>query len=204
MKLKDNRLSVKEAADFIGVHTNTIYDWINDGRLIADKEGKSYKINHMSVVDMYSARSIVDGDKQVIVGINKVKESVLSDLRFSAGRTFQQMRNAIDKFEEFYKDHNDVLISDTIEFSRVLKEEPHNLAETAKRNMDSLYKPYDIQHDLILNLKDEIDKHMELYNFMLSLDNFQRQKKSNESTVDDILNLQKFAMSFAQEDGVEE
>lgn len=38
--MPDNRMSVKDSANFIGVHTNTIYKWIKEGKLRADKEGK--------------------------------------------------------------------------------------------------------------------------------------------------------------------
>nr|DAK84460.1 MAG TPA: helix-turn-helix domain protein [Caudoviricetes sp.] len=34
---KDNRMTVKQAADFLDVHTNTIYDWLRDGKY---KNGK--------------------------------------------------------------------------------------------------------------------------------------------------------------------
>ena len=69
MSKKDLRMTVKESADFLGVHTNTIYDWIREGRLKADKEGKSYKIDHMSVHELAMAKSTVDKEKQLLISI---------------------------------------------------------------------------------------------------------------------------------------
>ncbi|WP_155550108.1 helix-turn-helix domain-containing protein, partial [Paraclostridium sordellii] len=82
---KDSRLSVKQAADILGVHTNTIYGWMKDGRLRADKEGKSYKINHMDVLNIYNSKNRVDKDREVLLSTQIVREEALDLLSIKAG-----------------------------------------------------------------------------------------------------------------------
>lgn len=38
-------MNVKEAANVLGVHTNTVYAWIDEGRLAATKKGVSWDIS---------------------------------------------------------------------------------------------------------------------------------------------------------------
>ena len=167
MKTKDNRLSVKEAAEFIGVHTNTIYEWIKEGILKADKEGKSYKVDHMSVFDVYSSRNIVDEKKQVILGMQNIRESLLNDLRFSSLETFYKIVDSVDYIKKFDIEHE--------------KEWDSN------RTLEYMYKKDYEKNKIILELKKHIDKHVELNNLIVSLENIQKQKQQKEMSFNDTL-----------------
>jgi len=47
--LRDTTLSVAEAADVLGVHENTIYQWIDGGTLSAFKRAARWRIRRESV-----------------------------------------------------------------------------------------------------------------------------------------------------------
>lgn len=179
---KDNRMSVKQAADFIGVHTNTIYDWIKEGRLRADKDGKSYKINHMDVLDIYSAKTRVDEDKEVIVSTQIVKEEAKKVLHIKGFRLLSNMERWINKALEYDEEHSKKI-------SKLYDET--DLIKQSKDFMELLEKNDNDKLDILLKARKEIEEFYAMYDFTEKLNQMYRYKEEQRNTLDEELEMRK-------------
>lgn len=179
----DNRLSVKQSADFIGVHTNTIYDWIKEGKLRADKEGKSYKINHMDALDIYTSKTRVDEDKQAIVSTQIVKKEAKTVLHTKCHRLLFNMQRWINEVIE----HNE-------EYSKKMNEMHKNEPDTLKQSsthLELFEKLEDEKLEILLNARKEIEDFYAMYDFIEKLDQMARYKEEKRKTLDEEIELTK-------------
>ncbi len=169
---KDNRMTVKQAADFLEVHTNTIYEWIKEGKLRADKEGKSYKINHMDVFHVYTSKTKVDDFKSVVIGIQKTKEEVNKVLHIKCYRLLRKM----DKW-----------VKQAANYSREYVEGISEL------NNDEYIESYnDMQNnklEILLNARADIESFYRTVDLISSLEELYKYKEQHRTTLDEELAL---------------
>lgn len=181
--MPDNRMSVKDSANFIGVHTNTIYEWIKEGKLRADKEGKNYKINHMDVLDIYSSKSRVTKDKDTLVSIQNVKEETLEILNTKCFSLIKDMEFLIEKVtnlnEKYFKDLNQFNERE----KDIIKQSDYHFKSKSKLDRDIL--------NLILDLREKIESFYDLSDFMKTLDKMYKYKNNTKKTVNEELELTK-------------
>lgn len=180
---QDNRLSVKQAADFIGVHTNTIYDWIKEGKLRADKEGKSYKINHMDALDIYTSKTRVDEDKEVIVSTQIIKKEAKKVLHIKGFRLLSDMQRWINEVIECDKEH-----------SKKMEELHINETDIIKRSndyMELLEKLDDDKLEILLKARKEIEDFYAMYDFIEKLNQMYRYKEEQRNSLEEELEITK-------------
>lgn len=180
---RDNRLSVKQAADFIGVHTNTIYDWIKEGKLRADKEGKSYKINHMDALDIYTSKTRVDEDKEAIISTQIVKKEAKAVLHTKGNRLLSNMERWINKVIECNE-----------EYSKKMYEISTNEADIVKRSsahLELFEKLEDDKLEILLKARKEIEDFYAMYDFIEKLNQMYRYKEEQRNTLDEEIELTK-------------
>lgn len=180
---QDNRLSVKQAADFIGVHTNTIYDWIKEGKLRADKEGKCYKINHMDALDIYTSKTRVDEDKEAIVSTQIVKEEAKKVLNIKGFRLLSNMERWLNEVAECNK-----------ELSRkreeIIKNE-HDIIKKSNSYLELYEKLDDDKIEILVKAREEIEDFYAMYDFIEKLNQMYRYKEEKRNTLDEELELTK-------------
>jgi excisionase family DNA binding protein len=51
MKIKQNLLTIKEVAEYLGVHTSTIYKYAQQGKIPAFKLGKDWRFTRKHIDD---------------------------------------------------------------------------------------------------------------------------------------------------------
>ena len=197
---KDNRMTVKQAADFLDVHTNTIYDWLRDGKLRADKEGKSYKINHMDVFNLHLSKTKVDEDKQVLVGAQTVKDESYKMLAIMSSVLIRSTFNTC--CEEYAKYHNN---SNKLMMELNDKHEKEEITlEELSTEQKKIYKYLDdLIIGLLLKARENIESFYSMYDFMENLDKFYKHKEKEKNTLDEELqSTQEFRKSLEDEDYV--
>lgn len=180
---RDNRLSVKQAADFIGVHTNTIYDWIKEGKLRADKDGKSYKIDHMDALDIYTSKTRVDEDKEAIVSTQIVKREAQTVLHTKCHRLLLNMERWINE-----------VIECSEEYSKKMYELSINEADFIKKSsvqLELFEKLEDDKLDILLKARKEIEDFYAMYDFIEKLNQMSRYKEEKRKTLDEEIELTK-------------
>lgn len=180
---RDNRLSVKQAADFIGVHTNTIYDWIKEGKLRADKEGKSYKINHMDALDIYTSKTRVDEDKEAIVSTQIVKKEAKIVLHTKGSRLLSNMERWINKAIECNEEYSKKMYELSINEADIIKQSSAYLELFEKLEDDKL--------EILLKARKEIEDFYAMYDFIEKLNQMSRYKEEKRKTLDEEIDLTK-------------
>lgn len=184
---RDNRLSVKQAADFIGVHTNTIYDWIKEGKLRADKEGKSYKINHMDALDIYTSKTRVDEDKEAIVSTQIVTKEAKTVLHIKGHRLLSNMERLINKVIEYNEEYSKKMEELHNKETDIIKQSKYHMELYEKLDNDKL--------DILLNARKEIEDFYAMYDFIEKLNQMSRYKEEQRKTLDEELELTKSLMT---------
>lgn len=151
---QDNRMTVKQAADFLEVHTNTIYEWIKEEKLRADKEGKSYKINHMDVFHVYISKTKVDDFKSAVIGIQKTKEEVNKVLHIKCHRLLRNMDKWVKQADYYSREHVKVIgklnNDEYIEYYNNMENDKLEILLNARADIESFYRTV----DLISNLEE--------------------------------------------------
>ena len=186
MEKRDNRLTVKQSADFIGVHTNTIYEWIKEGKLRADKVGKSYKINHMDVLDIYSSKTRVDKDKEVLVSTQVVTDKAKDILTTKATRLILSMSRLIEEQRQYNENIRKEIFSieENDKSKSIDIEKENNILDL----MDSSrYKNI----ELLLNVREEIESFYKMCDFIDGLNQIYRYQDERRCTLDEELSLEK-------------
>lgn len=187
MSKKDLRMTVKESADFLGVHTNTIYDWIREGRLKADKEGKSYKIDHMSVHELAMAKSTVDKEKQVLISIELVRKEYEETLDRQGFQVLHKMESMVNEYLEFSEKINEEMLNEEKEKSDNIDDiiaSSQNLNEKLELKNKKLI-------DLLLGAREEIEFFYESYDVIKNLRDFYSFKENKRNTIDETLEINK-------------
>lgn len=185
MSKKDLRMTVKESADFLGVHTNTIYDWIREGRLKADKEGKSYKIDHMSVHELAMAKSTVDKEKQLLISIELVRKEYEELLDNQGFRIIHKMESIVNEFLKF---EEELLISHKEQYELDNTDDILASSEDFFRKMELRNKKL---MDLLLGAREEIEFFYENYDVINNLRDFYSFKESKRNSIDETLEINK-------------
>lgn len=185
MSKKDLRMTVKESADFLGVHTNTIYDWIREGRLKADKEGKSYKIDHMSVHELAMAKSTVDKEKQLLISIELVRKEYEELLDNQGFRIIHKMESIVNEFLKF---EEELLISHKEQYELDNTDDIFASSEDFFRKMELRNKKL---MDLLLGAREEIEFFYENYDVINNLRDFYSFKESKRNSIDETLEINK-------------
>ena len=67
MRLSDNLLTVKETANLLGMPIQTIYTWIHNGKIPAEKIGNSYIITKQDLVDLNLIKGYIDEEGELFV-----------------------------------------------------------------------------------------------------------------------------------------
>lgn len=145
---QDNRMTVKQAADFLEVHTNTIYEWVKEGRLRADKEGKSYKINHMDVFYIYTSKTRIDEFKNTLIGIQKTKEEVNKLLHIKSHRLLSKMetwsKQAVNCSRENLEGISEFNEDEFIEAYNNMENDKLEILLNARADIESFYRTVDL------------------------------------------------------------
>lgn len=181
--MQDNRMSVKDSADFIGVHTNTIYEWIRDGKLRADKEGKNYKINHMDVLDIYSSKSRVTKDKDTVLSIQNVKEEAGELLKSKQHFLLKDMESLLAKVSKLHTVYFKSLKTLNEKEDDIIKQSEGYFEANSKLDKDIL--------NLILGLRDEVEGFYELNDFIEMLDKMYKYKTATKKTLNEEIEMNK-------------
>ena len=185
MSKNDLRMTVKESADFLGVNTNTIYDWIREGRLKADKEGKSYKIDHMSVHELAMAKSTVDKEKQLLISIELVRKEYEELLDNQGFRIIHKMESIVNEFLKF---EEELLISHKEQYELDNTDDIFASSEDFFRKMELRNKKL---MDLLLGAREEIEFFYENYDVINNLRDFYSFKESKRNSIDETLEINK-------------
>lgn len=187
MSKEDLRMTVKESADFLGVHTNTIYDWIKEGRLKADKVGKSYKIDHMSVHELAMAKSTVDKEKQVLIGIELVRKEYEETLDTQGFKILHKMESIVSEYLEFTEELNKESFNE--------KEENSDNIDDIIASSEKFFQKEELRKkkliDLLLGAREEIEFFYENYDVMKNLRDFYSFKENRRNTIDETLEINK-------------
>ena len=180
---KDNRMTVKQAADFLDVHTNTIYDWLKDGKLRADKEGKLYKINHMDVLDIYKSKTRVDSDKETIVSIQKVKDELEIILEIKSSRLLSNMENWVKESIELHNEH----------WERVnrFNENEQDFIKRCNYDIESMERLRNEKVDILIRARKEIESFYRTVDVIENLSQLYKYKESKRKTLDEELKWEK-------------
>lgn len=56
MKLKQNIMTIREVADYLGVHTSTIYKYAQQGKIPAFKLGKDWRFTRKHIDNWIEAK----------------------------------------------------------------------------------------------------------------------------------------------------
>lgn len=183
MENKDHRMSVRQAAEFIGVHTNTIYEWIREGKLRADKEGKSYKINHMDAYKIYASKMRVDEDKETIISIQKVKDELKTILTIKSARLLSNMENWVRESIELYDEH----------WERVnrFEENEHDYIKRCNYDIESMERLRNEKIDILIRARKEIESFYRAVDTIENLNQLYKYKESKRKTLDEELKWEK-------------
>lgn len=183
---KDTSMTVKEATEFLGLHENTIRNYIENGKLRAEKVGKSYRINRSDVFEIYTAKRKVDRSSEAIISIQRVMQDIDRILISKYNILFSTMKNLIKKREEY-----DAKLSE--EITKIDKRE-HNITTVEERkkyaNLDlnqkmKLIEKYDKDIlDLLLESRKDIESFYNTFDMLENLGQFYKYIDHNKSTLD--------------------
>lgn len=181
--MQDNRMSVKDSADFIGVHTNTIYEWIREGKLRADKEGKNYKINHMDVLDIYSSKSRVTKEKDTLLSIQNVKEEADELLKSKQHFLLKDIESLLIKASKLKEVYFNSLKTFNEKEDDIIKQSEGYFEANSKLDKDVL--------NLILGLRDTVEGFYELNDFIEMLNKMYKYKTATKRTLNEEIEINK-------------
>lgn len=141
-------LNVKEVAELLGVHVNTIYNYINNGQIKANKKNGSWYISEEEFLKLkreqrLTPRLIIESTSVVIEILEKQLDSLKVKLKYSSG---------LESFLEF-QEYEKLLAAKT-------------LIEDIKSNWHTTINEQDIDLDQKINFFDNLseDEAIEIYN----------------------------------------
>lgn len=188
--------TVKRAAEYIGVSQNTIYNMIEDGRLRATMKNGNYIINISDVTSTRSVKEMSDEDKSVLKNSKATIKKAKEELKFKAGRVFSEISCEIEKFNNFMEnEHADDMARTNELFDEAMENNSPDMLDISEKLIKLLDRPYEMQGEIIINLKEIIDDYYEKYIFIKQLEEFYRHVKNNSMPFNDQLEFNKIISS---------
>lgn len=184
-------ISVKEASDFLGLHSNTIYTYIDTGMVRAKKYGKSYKINRSDVFKIYMAKSKVDRSKENLISTQHVKEEINIILNRKCRILFSMMKEIVNQQEEYiFKLEEDIkrIEERNNDLTSKTPDERKEIANSELREKIELMNKYDSDIlEILLDFRKDIESFYSTVDLMKNLNQFYKYIESNKSTLDEEL-----------------
>lgn len=188
-------MSIKEVSNFLEVHENTVRNWIKEGRLRAEKNEKSYKINRSDVFKIYMAKSKVDRSKENLISTQHVKEEINIILNRKCRILFSMMEKILNQQEEYMsKLEEDIKRIEERNNNLTLKthDERKEIANSELREKIKLMNKYDNDIlEILLDFRKDIESFYNTVDLMKNLNQFYKYIESNKSTLDEELDHQR-------------
>ncbi|CEP38330.1 Uncharacterised protein [[Clostridium] sordellii] len=156
---------------------------MKDGRLRADKEGKSYKINHMDVLNIYNSKNRVDKDREVLLSTQIVREEALDLLSIKAGRLVIRIKDLINKIDEIYK-------ATSKKMDEIQKSET-DVFKSSQVHLDLIQNERENEIKSLINVRGEIEAFYKMYDFIEDLNQIYKYKETQRNTLEEELELTK-------------
>lgn len=150
-------ISVKEAAEMTNAHTNTIYNWMKEGKIRHEKEGRSYKLNLEDILYISYSKLRISEDKQVLRSIQVTKHEVSKVLDRKISIVMKKITQVVKEVEKAQEDSDKRLETIHIKYKKDLKENADKALEELKvksnEERELLRKK---KKELLIGIEDEI------------------------------------------------
>ncbi|MEG1009708.1 MAG: helix-turn-helix domain-containing protein [Clostridia bacterium] len=185
-------ISVKEAAKMADAHTNTIYNWMKEGKIRHVKEGRSYKLKLEDVIYITYSKLRISEDKQILRSIQVTKHESSKVLDRKTSIVMKKITQLVKEVEKEQEECDKRLENIHVKYKKDLKENADKALEELKiKSNEERYNLRKKKKELLIGIKDEIQSFYSTCESINMLEEIYAKQSNRIRTLDEELKLLK-------------